>query len=227
MLALVTHVPACAGRTAPAVLADATSPRDTSVGSSSAPLVSSKATPTAVPVFRETGIAAWYGLDYQGRKTASGEVFDMNGLSAAHRTLPLGTTLRVTNLDNSKSITVRITDRGPLVKSRILDLSYAAAKELEFIPQGTARVMIETQEPLRNGALYTVQAALFSEEENARMLKDRLTRRFEQVSIIPLETNVARLYRVRVGSYSSPERAEQVAAKLTMEGLEPIVLRKD
>jgi rare lipoprotein A len=175
---------------------------------------------------RITVVAAWYGKELHGKKTASGEVFDMYGLSAAHRTLPLGTAIRVTNLDNSRSVSVKINDRGPFVKSRGLDLSYGAAKELGFVEQGTARVMIESLGAAHDPAQYTVQAATFAEEESARQLKERLSKKFERVFIVPLETSVARFYRVRVGSYGSEERAEQVAGKLALEGLEPVVLRK-
>ncbi len=191
--------------------------------------------PVAVPLpaqvqeanYRETGMAAWYGKELNGKQTANGEVFDMYGLSAAHRTLPLGTVVHVTNLDNFKSIIVRINDRGPFLKSRFLELSYGAAKELGFVSQGTARVRIETVEAVRYPAQYTVQAAVFTEEENARLLKERLNTKFGVVSIVPFETNIARFYRVWVGAYASEDRAEQAAGKLTLEGLEPIVVRKD
>jgi rare lipoprotein A len=179
-------------------------------------------------VYRETGTASWYGKEFHGRKTASGEIFDMYGISAAHRTLPLGTTIRVTNLDNYKSIKVRVNDRGPFVRSRVLELSYGAAKELEFVAQGTARVKVEALMPVQDtGGQYTVQAAVFAEAENARMLKDRLSKRFEVTSIVPFESNVGKFYRVRVGAYVSEEKAELIAGKLMMEGLEPIVVRKD
>jgi len=177
--------------------------------------------------YSESGIAAWYGREFHGQKTASGEAFDMNALSAAHRTLPLGTVIRVTNLENFKSIKVRINDRGPFVKNRILDLSYGAAKELGFTAQGTAMVKLETQEAVNGSALYTVQAAAFTEEENARMLKERLAKKFKSVVIVPFDTNLARIYRVNVGTYHSEERADQVAGKLMLEGFEPIVVRKD
>jgi rare lipoprotein A len=172
-------------------------------------------------------MAAWYGKDLHGKKTASGEVFDMYGFSAAHRTLPLGTVIHVTNLDNFKSIQVRINDRGPFIKSRFLDLSYGAAKALGFVAQGTAQVRIETLDAVRGPVRYTVLAAVFNEEENARALKERLDAKFDTVSIVPFETNSARFYRVRVGAYASENRAEHVAGKLMLEGLEPIVVRKD
>ena len=178
-------------------------------------------------IYRETGTASWYGGDLHGRLTASGEIFDMNGVSAAHRTLPLGTAIRVTNLENFRSITVRINDRGPLVRARILDLSYGAARELEFVPQGTARVKVETLEPVSGDAVYTVQAAAFVEEENAKMLKERLQRKYETVYISSFESNIGKFYRVRVGAYPGEEKAERIAAKLALDGLEPVVLRKD
>ncbi len=91
----------------------------------------------------ETGIASWYGEPYHGRKTASGEVYDMNSLSAAHRSMPFGTWVQVTNLGNAKHVTVRITDRGPFVHGRIIDLSRAAAQQIEMIGPGTARVRVK------------------------------------------------------------------------------------
>jgi len=179
-------------------------------------------------VYRETGTASWYGKEFHGRKTASGEIFDMYGISAAHRTLPLGTTIRVTNLDNYKSIKVRVNDRGPFERNRVLELSYGAAKELGFVAQGTARVKIEALEPIEDpGGQYTVQAAVFAAADNARMLKDRLSKRFEVISIVPFESNVGKFFRVQVGAYASEEKAELIAGKLVMEGLEPIVMRKD
>ncbi len=177
--------------------------------------------------YRETGVAGWYGKEFQGQKTASGEMFDMNAFSAAHRTLPLGTIIRVTNLENFKSVKVRINDRGPFVKNRILDLSYGAAKEIGFAAQGTVMIKIETLEAVNGSAVYTVQAAAFTEEENARMLKERLAKKFRSVVIVPFNTNIVRIYRVNVGTYHSEERAEQVAGKLMLEGFEPVVVRKD
>jgi rare lipoprotein A len=183
--------------------------------------------PVPEQIFRETGTAAWCGRELHGRKTASGEMFNMYALSAAHRTLPFGTIIRVTNLDNLKSVNVKISDRGPFIKSRVLDVSFGAAKELDFVAQGTARVKIETLEAVRVPSLYTVQAAIFAEEENARLLKDRIHKKFEGVSIVPFETNLTRFFRVLVGSYASEEQADHAASKLMLEGLEPIVMRKD
>ncbi len=192
-----------------------------------APRAASKPVPTGGQIYRETGLASWYGKESHGRATASGEVFDMYGMSAAHRTLPLGVVVRVTNLENYKSVTARVNDRGPFVKNRIIELSYGAAKELGFVSQGVATVKIETLEPVKGGAFYTVQAAVFTEEDSAKNLKEKLSKKFEQVSIVPFETSLGKLYRVRVGSYGTEEKAELVASKLNFEGLEPLVMRKD
>ncbi len=93
--------------------------------------------------YSETGVASWYGPEFQGRRTASGEIFDMHALTAAHRTLPFGSIVRVTRLDTGAEVVVRINDRGPFAKGRILDLSYAAALKLDLVRSGTARVRIE------------------------------------------------------------------------------------
>ncbi len=99
--------------------------------------------PREDPQYRETGIASWYGPKFHGRQTANGEVFDMNGLSAAHKTLPLPTTVRVTNLENGRSLNLRVNDRGPFVHGRIIDVSRRAAQLLGFADKGTARVQVE------------------------------------------------------------------------------------
>jgi rare lipoprotein A len=91
----------------------------------------------------EEGIASWYGKNFHGRQTASGERYDMNELTAAHKSLPFGTRVRVTNLDNGRQVVVRINDRGPFIKGRIIDLSRAAAQKVDLVNAGTARVRIE------------------------------------------------------------------------------------
>jgi rare lipoprotein A len=175
---------------------------------------------------RETGSASWYGKELHGRKTASGDIFDMFGLSAAHRTLPLGTEIVVTNLENFKTVKLRINDRGPFRGNTILELSYGAARELGFVAQGTTEVRIESPEQ-QDTAPYAVLAGVFAEEENAKLLKDRISRKFEIISIVPFESNLGKFYRVRVGSYGTEEKAEAIAGKLKLEGLEPFVTRKD
>lgn len=187
------------------------------------------AAPCAFPRgYREVGIASWYGKDLDGRTAASGETLDMNGRTAAHRTLPLGTVIRIVNLENFRSIQLKVNDRGPFVRSRIIEVSYGAARELGFAENGTAAVKIEPVEPLPDtDASYTIHAASFLEEESALALKERLGKRFETIVIQPAPTNAATIYHVRVGEYASEEKAERVAAKLVLEGVEPLVLRKD
>jgi rare lipoprotein A len=225
LLAVITLAASCAEREVP--IEPLVTPA--SVPSSAAPPSAAGPEPAVAvgQIYRETGVASWYGKEFHGRKTASGEIFDMYGISAAHRILPLGTTIRVTNLDNFKSIKVKVTDRGPFIRNRVLELSYGAARELGFAAQGTARVKIETLEPFHDTALYTVQAAVFADEENAKMLKERLSKKFEVIYIVPFMSNLGTFYRVRVGSYGTEEKAELVAGKLTLEGLEPIAVRKD
>ena len=94
------------------------------------------------PRLTQTGNASWYGRAHQGKKTASGEPFDMNALTAAHRTLPLGSRVRVTNLANGRVVDVRVNDRGPVLADRIIDISYAAARELDAVSDGVFRVRI-------------------------------------------------------------------------------------
>ena len=224
LLSIIMLAASCAGKTLPVAPAAEDLPAAPAAETPSPPPAEA---PTTMQVYRETGTASWYGREFHGRKTASGDIFDMNGLSAAHRTLPLGTTIRVTNLDNYKSVTVAVNDRGPLVKEHILDLSYGAARELGFVAQGTARVKIETLEAVPDEGTFTVQAAAFTEEENARLLRERLTQRYEVVAIVPFESNIVTFFRVRVGNYPTEEKAERIAAKLTLEGLEPVVVRKD
>ena len=100
--------------------------------------------------YTEEGLASWYGKKFQGKKTASGEKFDMHKLTAAHRTLPFGTRVKVTRIDNGKSVVVKINDRGPFVKGRIIDLSKAAAKKLDMINAGVARVRIKVVKSAQN-----------------------------------------------------------------------------
>jgi rare lipoprotein A len=106
----------------------------------------SAASSSAKANFRQVGTASWYGPGFNGRKTASGERFDQNKLTAAHRSLPLDTVVKVTNLDNGKAVKVLINDRGPYVGKRVIDLSHAAARKLDMTEDGTARVRIEVAE---------------------------------------------------------------------------------
>ena len=113
-------------------------------GCSVSPRYNSNSLPSGVKVLEEEyGVASYYADKFHGRKTASGEVFDMNKISAAHKEMPLGTVVRVTNLKNGRWVVLKINDRGPFVKGRIIDLSYGAAKQLDFVREGTTDVRIE------------------------------------------------------------------------------------
>src|SRR5512145_2556121 len=134
--------------------------------------------PAVTPVVEETvGYASWYGHPYHGRRTSNGETYDMNTMTAAHRTLPFDTVVKVSNLSNGKAVTVRINDRGPFVKDRIIDLSYLAAKQIDMVGPGTARVSLEILKSVPNPFPLAIQVASFREEANARKLRTELNDR--------------------------------------------------
>jgi rare lipoprotein A len=130
--------------------------------------------------FEETGIASWYGGKFQGRKTANGEIFDTYKLTAAHKTLPFDSLITVRNETNGKEVIVRINDRGPFIEGRIIDLSYEAARQIDMINSGTARVKLISQDPsleeiIQTGPLdFTIQVGSFSLIENALAMKKKL-----------------------------------------------------
>src|ERR1700735_2125995 len=135
------------------------------------------------PILTEVGLASWYGPPYSGRKGADGTVYDQNAMTAAHLTLPLGTMVRVTNLSTNESVVVRITDRGPFVRGRIIDLSLAAAKATGVYRAGVAKVKVEAfAAPVRANAdpagRWCVQVGAFAKESDAMKLKDELMRRY-------------------------------------------------
>lgn len=137
-------------------------------------------------VSSEVGLASWYGPPYSGRKGADGTVYDQNAMTAAHLTLPLGTVVRVTNLTTNQSAIVRITDRGPFVRGRIIDLSLAAAKAISVYRVGVARVRVEAFAPASPQAAgrWCVQVGAFSSEKDAVKLKDQLSRRYTTAKVI-------------------------------------------
>ena len=178
---------------------------------------------------REKGIASWYGEEFHGRPTASGEVFDMYALTAAHRVLPLGAYRKVTNLDNGKSVIVQVNDRGPFVRERILDLSYGAARVLGMITTGTAPVEIELVEQGRGRpGPFTVQVGAFMVEENAEGLSARLMNRYPEVLVVPFQVDGKTYFRVRVGNFSEEDPARKLSRQLEKrEGLETFVTRQE
>jgi len=182
--------------------------------------------PGAVPGAVEEGLASWYGPGFHGRATASGEVYNQEELTAAHRTLPLGTNVLVTNLDNGRTVRVRINDRGPFVKGRNLDLSRAAARVLSMLVPGTARVRIEVlgASPTTLAAAYTVQVGAFVDPRNARRLAARLRQRFENVYISQLASEAGQYYRVRLGRFAVREAAARQAQRAAALGLPAIIM---
>ncbi len=175
----------------------------------------------------EEGVASWYGHPYHGRRTANGEVYDMHKQTAAHRTLPFDTWVKVVNTENGRSTTVRINDRGPFVKGRIIDLSRSAAEEIDMVGEGTApvRVTILKSAPASAPDLYTVQVGAFAVEENARRLRDRLLKDYPEVFI----EKAGELHRVRVGRLKTMDEANGLAERLGSEaGVESaMVVRLD
>src|SRR5262249_7398083 len=174
---------------------------------------SSRVSPHAEPIdarpgVTQVGTASWYGPGFHGNRTSSGEVYDQYDLTAAHQTLPLGTRVSVTDLQNGRQVDVRINDRGPFVKDRAIDLSYAAARSLDMLGPGTAPVRIEVlgDTVLQVAAVaYTVQVASFASRDNAMRLKGTLAERFDGVYVAPFEVNSGRYYRVRLGRFGRRE----------------------
>ena len=166
-------------------------------------------------MFVEEGTASWYGIPFHGRRAANGEIFDMNSLVAAHRTLPFGSILRVTNLNNGRDVQVRVIDRGPFVGDRILDLARAAAVALEMIGSGTAPVRIELLSgPNPEIGDFTVQVGAFVDRANAERLRDHLIARYQPIFIQDYDAPTGHFYRVRVGQVRSEDAAQQLAEQL-------------
>ncbi len=179
-----------------------------------------------VPGIVDTGNASWYGPGFHGKKTASGERYDMDDLTAAHRTLPFGTKVMVTRRDTGQSVVVRINDRGPFVRGRIIDLSRGAARRIDLDRDGVTRVTLKVvswkadAEP----AIYTVQVGAFGEAANAERLKDQLSIGWDDVQV----ERFGEFDRVRVGRFASLAAARDAADRLRDElGVDPFVVREN
>ena len=189
--------------------------------------------PSANPApegYTEEGNASWYGVPFNGRRASNGEIYDMYKLTAAHRTLPFETMVRVTNLQNGKSTTVRITDRGPFVENRIIDLSLAAAREIESVGPGVVPVRVEVLTPGIDptGGYFTVQVGAFRDPNNAQRLRDRLNPSYSPIFIQQYDSPDGLYYRVRVGKVSGEDAARQFGEQLrNREGFTPFVVRLD
>lgn len=197
----------------------------------------------------ETGVASWYGIPYHGRRAASGEVFDMNAPTAAHRKLPFQTWVEVTNLSNGRSTDVRINDRGPFVRGRILDLSQAAARDIDMLRPGTARVRVRVIHPPKEAVYqgktpaavpaatppapepsdvvpvdsYAVQAGAFADATRAEALHQTLESIFMEARVIAGERN---LWRVLVGREMTLDQANELAVRVRKETRAAVVVRE-
>jgi len=177
----------------------------------------------------EEGNASWYGPPFHGRRASNGEIYDMYKLTAAHRTLPFETMVRVTNLTNGKTTTVRITDRGPFVENRVIDLSLAAAREIDLVGPGTAPVRLEVLGGVDPTAgFFTVQVGAFRDHGNAERLRERLNASYSPIFIQQYDSPDGLLYRVRVGKTAGEEAARQLSEQLRgREGFTPFIVRLD
>ena len=179
----------------------------------------SKQAPPVAVGYVEKGIASWYGVPYHGRPAADGEIYNMETLVAAHRTMPFNTWVRVTNLNNSKSVDVRVIDRGPFVGNRIIDLSKAAARQIDLIGPGTGEVKVEVisaPADIASNDFYTVQVGAYASYENADRVRAQYATRFGSAQL-SLKQGSTPLYRVLVGRVRSMPDAGQLADRLRAE----------
>lgn len=179
--------------------------------------------------YKERGHASWYGKKFHGHKTSNGEIYDMYGMTAAHKTLPIPSYVRVTNLNNNRQVVVRVNDRGPFHSGRIIDLSYAAAYRLGFTDQGTAPVEVEIiipgnqpppplKMPAEEDRAPYLQVGAFGSRDNAETLRNELRRHIDEPVFIS-EVRTARiLYRVRVGPMRTTDEREAVRRQLQLRG---------
>ena len=184
----------------------------------------------AVPgEYVEEGVASWYGVPFNGRRTSNGEIYDMHEYTAAHRTLPFNCVVRVTNLNNGKHTEVRINDRGPFVANRVIDLSLSAAQAIEMVGTGTANVRLEILSgPNPNVGFFAVQVGAFKVRENAERLKAQMAETYPPVSIATYDSPNGTFYRVRIGRLPSEDAAQKLADQLhNAEQLTTFVVRLD
>jgi rare lipoprotein A len=177
----------------------------------------------------ETGLASWYGHPYHGRAASNGEIYDMEKLTAAHRTLPFGTLVHVTNLANNKSVDVRIIDRGPFIDGRIIDLSHAAAQAVDLIGPGIAQVRLDILSAPQNTSAdnwYAVQAGAFRDKDRAERLRVTMEREYGSARLV-LRPGSPSFWRVLVGRESTEEAAGVLAERLRAEVGPAFVVRLD
>ena len=186
--------------------------------------------------YRESGIASWYGTKFHGKRTSSGEPYDLYAMTAAHKTLPLPTYVEVTNLKNNRKVIVKVNDRGPFHEDRLIDLSYSAASRLDILPYGTGQVEIRAIDPTQSGqpaapasaamtalpgdSLLFLQVGAFSSRANAeRMQGDLQTQNLGAIRIVEATTDAGTFYKVQVGPLPSHMEANRVTQELKTLGI--------
>jgi rare lipoprotein A len=186
---------------------------------------------------KETGIASWYGHPYHGRRAANGEIYDMERLTAAHRTLPFETWVEVTNLSNEKSVKVRIQDRGPFVGGRVIDLSRAAAREIDLLGPGVTKVRLTVIKPPSNAPdpvvavqkqaeLYGVQVGAFRERSRAEGVRDEMQSKYGHAQLRE-RAGSPPVWRVLVGEEETLSAAEELADRIRSSGTSAFAIRLD
>jgi rare lipoprotein A len=191
--------------------------------------VRAPAPPAPIPGTIELGIASWYGYPYHGRRSANGEIYDMEKFTAAHRTLPFGCWVEVTNLVNGKQVKVRITDRGPFVEGRIIDLSRAAARQIEMIGPGIVKVRLEVIAPPAtppSAELYAVQVGAFQNRSSAERLERSLRKRYPHCRLVRRESS-SPAWRVLIGEEPSEAAARALESELRKDFKTAFVVRLD
>lgn len=182
---------------------------------------------SAAPIRSVVGVASWYGPGFNGKRTATGEIYDQSELTAASNIFPLGARVMVTDLDDGHAVEVRINDRGPFVKGRKIDLSWGAARALGMVGPGTARVRMDLVRTVAADPTgvpqYFVQVGSFAAPANAEHLRARLAAYYRDVSIDRLDANGRRYYRVRMGGFATRDQAQARAAQTARLGL-PIII---
>ena len=181
------------------------------------------------PIYSETGRASWYGPPYHNHRGANGQIFDQNAISAAHRTLPMGSLIRVTNLQTGQSAVMRITDRGPFVPDRVLDLSVASAKMVGVWRPGTAQVRIDVYaapKPIDEGGRWCVQIGAFTKEKEAQKLEEHLERKYHTANVIEFTGPTGHWVRIRPLN-DDKGRAVEIAKELKPEEGEAYLVRLD
>jgi rare lipoprotein A len=186
--------------------------------------------------YLERGVASWYGPDFDGGTTSSGERYDMHAMTAAHRTLPLPSYVRVTNLSNGRSVVLRVNDRGPFKSNRIIDVSRTAAAKLDMLRDGTALVEVQSVGPtsqpqapaVAHGTRFYAQAGAFQEPDNARQLAGRIAAEgFTDVAVVAARSGGRTVHRVRIGPLATVASYDSVVARLRAAGFGPVILAFD